>query len=138
MPRSRASQTNYNHEAIAAMLMRQGYQVRTNVLIGENIYGTGLRVGVLVNGITRFPNGLIIESRTQEITGTTDEKLPYLVLNIREKYPHPTVLILDGDGFRPGAVVWVEEQVNEKLIRVFTKLGHFRDWLIAIVDSEAK
>jgi hypothetical protein len=56
-----------------------------------------------------------IECKWQQSAGSVDEKLPYLYLNIIETMEEDEFLILiDGDGFKQGAIRWLREAVNEK------------------------
>ncbi len=51
----------------------------------------------------------LIETKRQSVAGSVDEKLPYVFLNARENYPEfDFVLVLDGNGWKPGARKWVE------------------------------
>lgn len=51
-----------------------------------------------------------IECKWQQVSGSVDEKLPYLFLNCSEKMTEPQVIILlDGGGAKPGAVEWLRD-----------------------------
>lgn len=90
--------------------------------IGISIFGHPLKTDFYL------PNDqIIIESKWQNVAGSADEKLPYLVMNIRERYPHPTVLVYGGQGWRTGAITWVKAQVDSKLIRVLS-VEEFMKW----------
>jgi hypothetical protein len=57
-----------------------------------------------------------------------DEKLPYLVSNIREGYHVPAVIVADGGGHRPEALRWLRGQVDgTHLVGVFS-LVEFLTW----------
>lgn len=57
-----------------------------------------------------------IECKWQQSAGSVDEKLPYLYLNTIEAMPEKDIMILiDGDGFKPGAKTWLRNAVKEKL-----------------------
>lgn len=104
---------------------RTGYYAR-QVKLGTGIYGTGIQVDFLIYGESRS-EPLIIECKWQQSTGTADEKLPYLVANIRECYPHPTCIVIDGDGFRPGAINWLKRQKDKKVVAVLG-MTEFHTW----------
>lgn len=93
--------------------------------VGKSIYGTPLYADFYVATAPGFPDGLIIESKWQETQGSADEKLPYLVTNIHQCYPCPTIIVLDGGGFRPGAERWLCSQVGGRLYAVM----NFREFL---------
>ena len=95
--------------------------------IGHSIYGLPLFTDFWVRGAAGFPNGLAIEVKWQQSTGSVDEKFPYLALNIRECYPCPALVIADGGGQRPGALHWLRGQVAGNLMAVFT-LAEFLAW----------
>ena len=77
----------------------------------------------------KHPNKLIIECKWQQTLGTTDEKYPYNVLNIREMYPCPAIILLAGAGFRSGAAAWLRAQVDgAKLLHVFS-MEEFQTWV---------
>ncbi|MGE0388006.1 MAG: PD-(D/E)XK nuclease superfamily protein [Gammaproteobacteria bacterium] len=57
-----------------------------------------------------------IECKWQQTTGSVDEKLPYTYLSCVEAIPEPFVIILiDGDGFRPGAIQWLRDAARKRL-----------------------
>ena len=68
----------------------------------------------------KHPGKLIIECKWQQIAGSVDEKYPYTVQNIRERYPCRTIILLDGNGYKPGAKEWLCSQVDDKLLAVFS------------------
>jgi hypothetical protein len=58
---------------------------------------------------------LRIECKWQQVAGSVDEKFPYLYLNIIEAIPeNDMIVIIDGDGFKPGAIEWFKKAVAEK------------------------
>ena len=95
--------------------------------IGHSIYGLPLFTDFWVRGAAGLPDGLSIEVKWQQSTGSVDEKFPYLVLNILERYPCPAVIIADGGGQRPGALQWLRDQVGGNLLAVFS-LAEFVAW----------
>ncbi|AFH50142.1 Site-specific DNA methylase [Ignavibacterium album JCM 16511] len=56
-----------------------------------------------------------IECKWQQTSGSVDEKLPYLYLNVIEAMPEGKILILiDGKGWKEGAIKWLKESVEQK------------------------
>jgi hypothetical protein len=116
--------------AIYSILNRRGYLVETQRRIGMGIYNTPLRVDFYVAGIVRFPDGLIVESKWQEIGGSIDEKFPYLIENIRYCYPCPALIVYGGGGARTEAIDWLCRQADGiKLLAVYS-LEEFLTWTI--------
>ena len=95
--------------------------------IGQSIYGLPLNADFWVHGAPHFPDGLAIEVKWQQSTGSVDEKFPYLVYNIKECYPCPALVIADGGGQRPGALHWLRDQVGGNLVGVYS-LAEFMAW----------
>ncbi len=124
----RANRTGQTAEAvIAAILARHAYRVEAQKRIGLGIFETDVIVDFHISGHPQYSGGLIIESKWQAIGGSVDEKWPFLVLNIKECYPCPTIIVIHGGGFRPGAERWLRRQVGGKLIFVF-RLEEFLSW----------
>lgn len=96
--------------------------------VGTSIYGTPLFADFVVYGVSAFPHGLAIESKWQHSQGSVDEKLPYLVQNIREGYDVPAVIVADGGGHRPEALRWLRGQVDGAQLRGVFSLVEFLTW----------
>jgi len=114
---------------IESLFTSNGIRVARQVQLSEtSIYGKRIRVDFLTEPDSRVPKGLIVEAKWQDVTGTAEEKLPYLVINIKRFYPYPTIVVIDGHGFTAGAIRWIKRQVdNEKLIGVFS-IKEFISW----------
>lgn len=93
----------------------------------KGIYETRIYGDFVIFHPEKHPNCLIIESKWQQTGGTADEKLPYTIMNIKEKYPYPTILVIDGGGYRKGALDWVRKQIGGKLNDVFN-MSDFQKW----------
>ena len=94
----------------------------------RSIYGGEMRVDAFISNVSDFPDGLIVECKWQEKRGSAYEKLPYLVLNIKQCYPCPAVIVAAGKEHRNGKMRWLRGQVDgEKLLAVFT-LEEFIAW----------
>ena len=96
--------------------------------IKKTIYNTATTCDFAVYHPDKHPNGLSIEARWQQSSGTVDEKYPYLVQNIKLHYSFKTIIILDGGGYRVGAEKWLRDQVDNKLIAVLN-MTEFQKWV---------
>ena len=98
-----------------------GKQYSKQLVVGKTIYETDRLADFFVFNRDRFPNDLIIECKWQQSGGSVDEKYPLLVFNI-VKLGIPTVILLDGGGYRAQAMSWLKDQVNPKgaIIGVWT------------------
>ena len=127
----RANRSGQTAESVIETILRQSALVyETQVLVGESIYGSKLRVDFFVKGLKDYPQGLIIESKWQGSGGTADEKLPYLLENIKLKYPAPTLIVIDGKGYRQGAWDWAKLQIGvcQNLVEVLD-ISSFMLWI---------
>ncbi|KAA0232038.1 MAG: hypothetical protein KJ053_02245 [Dehalococcoidia bacterium] len=93
----------------------------------KSIYGTDIRSDFVLFHPDKHPDCLVIEAKWQEKAGSVDEKFPYLVANIRERYPHSTIIVLDGGGYKPRAGAWLRKQVGGKLVKVMS-MSEFQKW----------
>ncbi len=66
--------------------------------------------------INNFQNRRIrVEVKYQQVSGSVDEKFPYLWLNCVYAYPEKEVIILvEGSGFKVGAKEWLYKQVEDE------------------------
>jgi len=112
---------------IVTVLTRQRIRFDRQKEICRGIYDTPIRTDFYLPDYA--PSGLAIESKWQAVGGSADEKLPYLVENIRRCFPCPAVIVIDGQGFRSGAVAWLGTQVDgQSLLAVFS-LTEFVTWV---------
>lgn len=111
---------NYAERTIKCLLSEKGYEIKRQQLIGLSIYKHRLKCDFFISNVMGYPDGLIIESKWQEVSGSADEKFPYLVKNIKEKFPCPAIVVVGGNGCKQGALDWLKDQVDDKLIAVFT------------------
>lgn len=125
---ARANQSGRSaEEVISTILMRRGCRFERQKFIGRSIYDSDLYADFYITTHDDYPIGVVIESKWQDVSGSVDEKLPYLVLNIKECYPCPAIIVLHGGGFRPGAEQWLRRQIDAKLIHIF-RLEEFLSW----------
>ena len=79
------------------------------------IYGHGGNTEFLLLS-EKYNLKIRIECKWQQSAGSVDEKLPYLYLNTIEAMPEKDIMILiDGDGFKPGAKTWLKNAIEQKL-----------------------
>lgn len=97
--------------------------------VGKSVYETPLYCDFVVYHPVKWPQKLIIESKWQQVGGSVDEKFPFLVLNIQERYSCPTIVLLDGGGYKKGAEKWLRDQSgNGNLLHVFS-ISEFQKWV---------
>ena len=111
---------NVAERIIRCILSDNGYDIKRQQPIGLSIYQHRLKCDFFISNVTGYPNGLIIESKWQDVGGSADEKFPYLVKNIKEKFPCPAIVVVGGNGCKQGAFDWLKDQVDDKLIAVLT------------------
>ena len=96
--------------------------------LGLSIYDEAFKCDFIVYHPKRWPECLVIEAKWQETPGSVDEKYPYLVLNLKTRNPYKCMILLDGDGYKPGAGRWLRNQTDGKLLNVFT-MAQFQTWV---------
>lgn len=78
-----------------------------------------------------------VECKWQAVSGSVDEKLPYLYLNAIEAWHENEIIILiDGNGWKENAIAWLKAAVNTRRWRAATdnrnihvfNLGEFIQW----------
>ena len=99
----------------------------SQVKIGLTIYGTDLVCDFLLYHPQKWPEGLVIEAKWQQVGGTVDEKYPYFVMNVWSS-EYATVFVLDGGGYRPGAETWIRSMQRENLLHIFN-MAEFQTWV---------
>lgn len=119
---------------IGCLLEQRGFKVRYRYpLPCKGLWGNDLIVDVFCQGIAQFRNGLILESKWQDSSGSAYQKIPYAIENIKRQYPCETILIIDGEWMRKGigrnAFEWAKTQIGGKLIAVYT-FTEFATWAI--------
>lgn len=97
--------------------------------IGKNIYNLKQICDFVVYHPEKWPDNLIIECKWQQSGGSVDEKFPYLVLNINMKYETPTIILLDGAGFRRGAGAWLRQQAGNGNLKQVLDMSQFTTWV---------
>lgn len=64
---------------------------------------------------------LRVEIKFQKLSGSVDEKLPYLYINSVSSHIDDVLFIVEGNGFKLGAKKWLKEQVNNKWLNKHNK-----------------
>lgn len=88
-----------------------GKQFAQQVPCGTSIYETKRKCDFLILNKEKWPDGLIIECKWQQSNGSVDEKYPFTVFNII-KIGVPTIILLDGKGYKKAAKVWLKSMVH--------------------------
>lgn len=119
---------------IGCLLEEKQYQVKYQYKLPiKGIWNNKITVDIFCQNIPLFQNGLIIESKWQASNGTAYQKIPYEIINIKEKYPCETILIIDGDFMKYGtglkAFEWAKQQAQGNLIAVHS-LESFISWVV--------
>jgi len=96
------------------------YQYRGNF---TSIYGLPMRVDFFVWHPVKYPDGLIIECKYQETSGSADEKFPYTIACLRN-IGLPAILLLVGKGAKRCSVEWCLQQQDHQLT-VFSDFESF-------------
>lgn len=96
--------------------------------ISKSIYGTQLACDFILYHPNKHPDKLVIEAKWQQSSGSVDEKFPYFVMNIKEKFPVDTIILLDGSGCRKSAEKWLRDQIGGKLVSVLN-MTEFQKWV---------
>jgi hypothetical protein len=112
---------NHKSQAFANRKTIGGKQYLKQLPVGDTIYDTMRKCDFFIVNRSKFPNDLIIECKWQQISGSVDEKYPFLFFNI-VKTGVPTVVLIDGGGYKPAAKAWLKDQVSKTgaLIGVWT------------------
>lgn len=123
---------------IRCILTDKGYSVKRNFPKYINIYGEDSKPDLFVQGIPGHEQGIIIEVKYQSVGGSVDEKYPFLIENIKTKYPYPAVIVIDGNGYRAGALTWLKMHIDgKKLIAIFD-INEFLHWTNKLEKKERK
>lgn len=96
--------------------------------IGKTIYETQMSCDFILYHPTKHKDCLIIESKWQQSGGTVDEKFPYFILNIQQRYTNKTIVVIDGGGYRKEAETWIRKQIGNNLLSVFSMV-EFKKWI---------
>lgn len=115
-------------DSLVRILKNCGYYVERDVNAGLGIYGGTVNAEIVAHNSKRFPQGLIVKPYYQSVSGSADQKFPYMVLTARESYELPSVIVYDGGGYQQGAIDWLRNEVDEQLVAVL-HISELSDWL---------
>jgi hypothetical protein len=112
---------NHKAQAFANRKSIGGKQFLKQLPVGDTIYDTTRKCDFFIVNRDKFKDDLIIECKWQQSSGSVDEKYPFLYFNII-KTGVPTVVLIDGGGYKPAALSWLKDQVSKTgaLIGVWT------------------
>ena len=116
-------------DSIAAILQSFTVRFDRQVRLGRTIYNSDLHVDFVLRSLPDFPDGLALESKWQDGSGTIDEKFPYVVETLRFGCPIPAIVIVHGGGCKPGAFAWLRQQCGDQPIAAL-RLEEFVSWLL--------
>ncbi|MDA7572406.1 hypothetical protein N8776_01730 [bacterium] len=97
----------------------------TQFNLGKNIYNTRQIVDFIITRPDDAP--LVIQAKWQQSKGSVDEKFPFLIINLKEKSQFDGLIVIDGGGYRSDAITWMKEQIDNKLLGVFS-YSEFMIW----------
>lgn len=109
--------TQLQTDMVRALLAARGLDVAAEVPLGRGLW-KGIRADYVVSGIEAYPDGLAIECKWQNSTGSASEKLAYLVLNIQRHYPIPCVILCSGAELDDARSWAVQEADGSRLVAV--------------------
>ena len=115
-------------QLIESVLQSRGFEYTRQYAIGHGIYGKMMKADFYIPPVAGLPLGLAIESKWQDVAGSADEKLPYLVANIRYCYPCPVIIVIDGGGVRSGAIQWLRTQIDGVHVMAMYTITEFVSW----------
>lgn len=103
---------NHKAQAFENRAAIGGKQFLKQLPVGKTIYETPRYCDFLVINRAKFPKDLIIECKWQQSKGSVDEKYPFVLFNVI-KTGIPTIVLIDGKGYKPAALKWLKEQVSK-------------------------
>jgi site-specific DNA-adenine methylase len=95
--------------------------------LGKTIYNTVWQCDFILYHPIKHSNCFVIESKWQQSSGSADKKYPYTILNIKKQSVYDAIIIIDGDGYKKGALQWLKDQVHGNLKGVFS-MSEFTTW----------
>jgi hypothetical protein len=116
-------------DSLVRILKNCGYVVERDVDVGYGIYGGTAKAEIVAYNSKRFPEGLIVKPYWQSVSGSADQKFPYMVLTARETYELPSVIVYAGGGYQEGAIEWLRREVDEQLVAVL-HVDEFAEWAL--------
>ncbi len=103
--------SRYKKQILPNYELLGGRQYVKQIFVGKTIYGNRRKVDFFLINKRKFSHGLIIECKWQKSPGSVDEKYPFVLHNILEA-GIPTLVLLDGGGYKATAQAWFKKQVG--------------------------
>lgn len=87
----------------------------------------GIRCDFILYHPEKHPNGIVIEAKYQKFSGSVDQKIVYLVKEVKSCYGYGTILVFDGDGFADGMYTdFLPNELGGNFLS-FYKIEEFKD-----------
>jgi len=118
------------HHGRVSEWFQKNYQSPTflrHARVVDNIYQLPWIIDIVLWHPELWPDCLFIEVKSQNVGGSVDEKIPFVILSLKA-LQKPSALLMAGFGFRPNAVVWAENQQTE-LLSVWRNPVPLRDFI---------
>lgn len=96
---------------------------------GKDIYGKPRKADFLAYSPEQKPNIIAIQCRSQNRSGTTEQKLPFEVMSIQQN-EYDTIIVLDGGGFSTSARQWMDKQAGQGRLRHVVVPSELKDILL--------
>jgi hypothetical protein len=113
-----------------------GFKVTEQYRTGTHSLIDGCRITVdgFIHPCEQWPEGLMYECKSQDVSGSAHKRMPTHIVDAREgMYPAPLLFIIDGAFFakqKPGQHIfkWMKEQVDGKRIVGVMNTSEFVTW----------
>lgn len=103
----------------------EGQFYAKQVIVGKTVFGHKRRVDFFLVNKSIFPDGLIIECKWQQVSGSVDEKYSHLRDNILET-GIPTIVVAGGNGYKPEALDWLKRQIDKRILLAVWNMEEFQ------------
>lgn len=111
----------------AMQIMNQPIYTKQRVA-GKDLYGKDHKVDFELYHERKWVQCLVIESKWQQAGGSVEEKYPFLVQSIR-RIGIPTIIVLDGGGYSPGAKQWLKAQAGSGAVIQVLEMREFQKFV---------
>lgn len=128
--RANLSGKQLEHE-VESILEAQELDYRTQKPF-QGVYAKTCKMDFYVDS----PLRIAIECKAQNVAGSVDEKIPYVMLNLEAIDADVAILVMEGEHFdnKPQIMTWAKSYAHDrttskKLLKVFN-LEQFKEWII--------
>jgi hypothetical protein len=98
----------------------------------ESIYNHDARMEFLLI-MKGYARDILVQAKRQRVSGSVDEKLPYIYLNALKNLPErATLFVYDGTGWKKGGIKWMRAKAKEHDGLYVMKFDEFKKWLKAL------